>query len=95
MKLWTSARTVGALFLGFGLLMLAVTFAGVRFVGMFSPLSFVIGVWLLCIGIYHLATNVSSLTPPDEIPKWWVPGIAAVSVASLGGALGLVVFASL
>ncbi len=90
-----SARAVGSLFLAFGLLMLLLTAVGVWLVEMFSPISFIIGVWLTSVGLYQIGTNTSSMTPPEEIPRWWVPGIVVVSVLSLGGALGLVVFTQL
>ena len=95
MKLLMNARVVGSLFLGFGLAMLLFTFAGLRLVGMFPPLSFVIGTWLVSVGAYQIATNVTTTTPTESMPKWWLPGLAGVSVLALGGTLGLVVYASL
>ena len=94
MKMLTTARLVGSLFLLFGLGMLGFMLEALRAIGLFSPMSFVIGTWLVCIGAYQIATNVTSTTPANEIPKWWVPGLAAVSLVSLGGPLVLVVYGS-
>ncbi len=92
---WKSPRSLGAAFLAFGSLMLFLTYAGIYLIHAFTPLPFLIGVWLVVVGAYQIVTDVSTILPPEQIPRWWLPGLLATSLLALGGAVGFMAYAGL